>query len=124
MKQQLLAIILLLLSSPLMAEWVMVNETGTAIHYIDADHIQRNGDLVRFWQLTETKERARDGSISRRVQLEYDCKAERRRFIYETAYSGTMASGKVIFTQNHSHTGDPIAPGTVGWEFFKVVCLQ
>lgn len=108
-----------------MGAWVKVFETESTVTYIEPNNIRRNGDIVRFWQLTDSRRKLNDGSLSSRVQLEIDCREERRRFLYQTAYAGQMATGNVIFTQDYSSDSgavSPIAPGTVGWEVFKLIC--
>jgi hypothetical protein len=72
------------------------------IDYIDPDTILRKGDLVKMWELHDSKTTqtvAGNLFLSGKIQSEYDCAEERSRRLSITEFSGNMGSGEVVYTQ-------------------------
>ena len=111
--------LLTLIGSPAWAGWVKVGEIA---FYVDVDTIQVNGDIRRVWELQDLKAGDSTAALSRRIWVEYDCKAERRRLLSLTAHSGPMANGSVLVTLNRASEWDFIASGATASAPLKFVC--
>ena len=71
-----LLLAVLLATSSAWAEWVQASEDSSAKTYIETETIRKDGNLVKVWQMTNLKQRHKDGELSRRRRVEYDCKQE------------------------------------------------
>ena len=112
----------LLATNSAWAEWVQVADNSNGKAYIDTETIRKDGNLVRVWQITNLKERHKDGELSRRFRFEYDCKQESYRFMSFSEHSEPMAGGNTL----QNGTGDGIwrdlPPNSVGEAVLKKVC--
>ena len=61
------------------------------------------------------------GEISLGFLCEFDCKAGRVRVIDASAYSGPMASGRILGSESGGRWND-VVPGTTGEDILKFVC--
>ncbi len=124
MKKLLLTLILAVVSSSAMAEWVKVSEDKLVTVYADPTTIRKIGDKVKMWALWDYST-AQEGDskpyMSVRIQNEYNCKEETDRQIYATTFSGNMLEGNTIDTQG-GRDWEPIAPRTIGETLWKFAC--
>ena len=95
--------------------------------YLDQRSVQRNGDLVRVYQLTDfataqwADERTVVGSI--RALVEYDCARARTRTRALEAYSEQMGEGRLVANeQTPDAEWEAIAPGGTGENVRRLVC--
>ena len=127
MKKLLLTLLAsLLVTGPAWAEWVRVAESDEHYKYIDPATIRKDGNLVRVWEINDSKQRGKDGEWSVRIRSEYDCKQERYKFLSISSHSGPMASGTTILTKDF---GQPdywrqIPPDTLVETILKIVCAK
>jgi Surface-adhesin protein E len=129
MKRLLLIILLALRSGLAYAEWV---EVGSKVGegpttYADPDTILNKGDLVKMWELYDSKTvqtQLGDSFLSFKIQSEYDCTEERRRMLVVTSFSGNMASGKMVSNYSEELKWNSVVPGTVGQSLWKFACQQ
>jgi len=124
MKSLLLAC-LMLVTCPVWAEWKLMStgEEGNR-NYIDPTTIRKNGNMRLVWELQNLAVRHKDGELSRRGRVEYDCIKERFRFISVTGHSGPDASGEVLVqsTSDDTFPWNDIPPRTVVSAMLKYVC--
>jgi len=124
MKKLLLTLMLSVVSSSAMAEWVKVSEDKLVTAYADPTTIRKLGDKVKMWALWDYST-AQEGDskpyMSVRIQNEYNCKEETDRQIYATTFSGNMLYGNKINTQG-GRDWEPVAPRTVGEALWKFAC--
>ena len=121
----LITLLLLLCSGPAYAEWVKVVSAVDAgfIAYADPDTIRRKGDLVKMWNLFDSKTADSyigNSFLSIRGQSEFDCAEELTRPLAETGLSGNMGRGKPVYSKPTESKWTPVAPGSVAralWEF-------
>jgi hypothetical protein len=113
---------LMLAAAPLRAEWLKVGETEMAEHYVDTATIHEDGNLHRVWTVQEMKETGPDGVRSIRALEEYDCAAERFRYLSLTAHSGPRAGGQVIAEHLLDDTWTARPPGTSPSAIERIVC--
>ncbi len=124
MHKAILMILLAVVSSSAMAEWVKVSEDKLVTAYADPTTIRKLGDKVKMWALWDYST-AQEGDskpyMSVRIQNEYNCKEETDRQIYATTFSGNMLEGNKIDTQG-GRDWEPIAPRTFGETHWKFAC--
>ncbi len=128
MKKLLLTLILAVVSSSAMAEWVKVgtSDDKTTTIYADPSTIRKSGNRVKMWALWDYSTAQEGGSkpyMSVRIQNEYNCKEETSRQIYATTFSGNMAGGHTIGRQG-GREWEPVAPRTHGEALWKFACWK
>lgn len=94
------------------AQWIKYGGNNTGTSYIDFNSIRKVGDSVKVWELQDLKERHKDGEMSVRVFIEYDCKDMRRRALSLITYSEPMTDGKVLVSEEGSTKWSHIQPNT------------
>ena len=109
------------------SEWVGLGRNENFRAYLDQRSVQRNGDLVRVYQLTDfataqwADERTVVGSI--RALVEYDCARARTRTLALEAYSEQMGEGRLVANeQKPDAEWEAIAPGGTGENVRRLVC--
>ena len=126
MHKVILMMLLAVVSSSAMAEWVKVGvstDKNTTI-YADPTTIRKNGDKVKMWALWDhltAKVVNSKPHMSTRVQKEFNCKEETDRQIYATTFSGNMLEGNTIAMQG-GRNWEPIALRTFGETLWKFAC--
>ncbi len=115
---------LMMLSGSAWAEWVMFNESEKIQHFYDPATIRTDGNMRRVWQLVDNKKRNKDGVMSLRARLEYDCKQERYRVLSISTHSEPMANGNILTTVSQSNDWEEIAPNTSSETMLKIVCAK
>ncbi len=123
----LLAIAALVFCCPTFADWIFVEKSDTANHYIDLETIRRKGGLVDVWQLTNLNVRDEDGTISRQGLQQFDCRERRWRLLFLSFHSEHWAGGKTIVSEsidNHQSKWEQIPPRTIGDVIHKMVCKK
>lgn len=124
MRKTILMILLAVVSIGAMAEWVKVSESDAAFFYIDLATIRRNGDFRRVWEMRDMKKIDKDGVMSVRALMEYDCNEERSRILSISEHSEPTLGGKVLLSSDDPSTWRYVAPGTVFESTLKVVCTK
>lgn len=108
------------------AEWQLVatvTEDGDR-YYSDPQSVRLNGNKRLIWEIENLKVRDKDGELSRRSRIEYDCSLERYRRLSFSTHSGAMASGTVLIVTptNELAPWRDIPPGTAVDQRFKYAC--
>jgi hypothetical protein len=127
MKKLLLTLILAVVSTSAMAEWV---EVGSSVEYgitlyVEPITISKSENMVKMMRLTDFKtvqENAGKQYMSTKKQHEYDCKKERVRTLWSTFYSKNMGDGDVIADVEGTHKWTPVAPDSVGEAHLELAC--
>jgi len=107
-------------------QWVFVTENSRGDKfYADLSTKRRTGNVVRMWEVTDlAKPDVIKGkaSYSDRAYTQNDC-AERSRQILQIAlFSGKMASGDLVASENQPSDKNFVAPGTVGETILNFAC--
>jgi len=92
MHKAILIMLLAVVSSSAMAEWVSLGESGdkTLTNYADPATIRKSGNRVKMWSLYDFKTvQVRFRSV--RLQIEYDCKEEEYRVFIQLTPLETWA---------------------------------
>ena len=107
---------------PAAAAWEEVDETQTAVVYIDREKIYTEGANPKVLQLIDMKKKNKLGAQSRRLLVEYECKLKKRRTLAFSSFSEPMAEGQVVFRNSVSGNWYPIQSDSVAEAVFKIVC--
>jgi hypothetical protein len=106
---------------PAGASWLKMGEVGDAVLYVDPATIRKEGGFVRVATLDDLKVAGPGGEISLGFMREFDCKAGRVRVIDAAAYSGPMATGRLLGSESGGRWNE-VVPGTTGEDILKFVC--
>ena len=107
------------------AEWKEISESDSATYYMDPSTIRKEGNLRKVWEIYDLKTREKDGTMSIRTRMEYDCKNERSRILASSEHSERMAKGTTTFTRSGEPTGwREIPPGSAIDFVLKIVCAK
>ena len=118
----LLSIWIMCWALPATAAWEEVDETQTAVVYIDREKIYTEGANPKVLQLIDMKKKNKLGAQSRRLLVEYECKLKKRRTLAFSSFSEPMAEGQVVFRNSVSGNWYPIQTDSVAEAVFKIVC--
>ncbi len=119
-----LGFLIALVATPTWAEWVKVSESDSIDGYIDPTTIRKNGHLSRVWQLHDWKKRDKDGEMSQRVLIEYDCNETRFRVLSLSFHSEPMAGGELLKTSSKTSDWQFVPPTPVADAIIKLVCAK
>ena len=120
--RSLLSIAIMSWALPAAAAWEEVDETQTAVVYIDREKIYTEGANPKVLQLIDMKKKNKLGAQSRRLLVEYECKLKKRRTLAFSSFSEPMAEGVVVFRNSVSGNWYPIHTDSVAEAVFKIVC--
>ena len=101
--------------------WMKATEgaDGT-VFYIDRDSIKKEGNLLRVWELQDLKDKGPLDEKSRRVLVEYDSKAERRRVLSFSFHVEPMGAGVTVKADQTPGKWTLIVPNTTAAVVFQV----
>ena len=115
---------LMMLTGSAWAEWVMYDWNDTTTYFFDPATIRKDGNMRRVWELVDSRERQKDGSMSLRLRIEYDCKNERMKFLGISVHTEPMARCTVLGTASESKNWTEIAPNTAPETMLKIICAK
>jgi hypothetical protein len=122
-RKSLLLSLLLLATGSAWAEWVKIPVSGDL--YIDPATIRKDGNLRKIWGIRDLEQRDKNGAMSIRTRVEYDCKEERNRVLVISTHTELMAGGTTIESFGESPRGwVEIPPGSTHETILKIVCAQ
>ena len=111
------------------AEWTSIGRTDIFRVYLDQKLIQRQGDFVQAWQLTDytvaqwADARTAVGSIKH--LLEFDCSQHRFRILVGIAYSEQMEAGHLLATEKLSDSEwMMVEPASTSEKVEQIVCSK
>jgi hypothetical protein len=120
---KILLLIVLLISTNAMAEWVEIGKSKNFIVYVDPATIRKSGNMVKIWSLHDYK--TAQGSIpymSSRLEREHDCIEKRGKQLFLAFYSKNMGRGGSIWKDTESRNWLPVASGTIKEVVWKYAC--
>ncbi len=124
--KKLLLILMLIVSTSAMAEWVAIATADGIISYANPATIRKSGNKVKMWSLIDfnsVQEDAGDKFLSSKSQNEYDCKEERIRTLYFSWHSENMGGGDVVYIDRKPDKNwDPVMPESTGENLWKIAC--
>jgi len=118
MNKLILTLMLAVVSSSAMAEWIFSAEDHNSKYYINPDSIRKSGNTVQMWELANFNEvqKMRNGEkyLSYKNQTEFKCEARQRRSTYTVLYSEHMGEGNTVHTFDVPDKWSPAVPESVG----------
>ncbi len=135
MRKVILMLLLAVVSSSAMADWVRIGSIDAAnlIIYANPDTIRRTGNIVSMWNLLDfTAIQRSAGStnfpeityLSVKAQHEYDCKTAQQRILYFYWYSENMGKGDVVFSDDTVEEWSPVYPNSTKDILLKYACWK
>lgn len=127
MRKAILMVLLAVVSSSAVAEWIGAgsNSDETVTAYADPATIRKAGDVVTMWVLFDYKRaQAGDGKEYRsaKAQSEYDCKEEQWRTPAASFHSRNMGEGVIVENASYPGKWSPVPPGSATETLWKIAC--
>lgn len=123
MRKVLLMLLLAVVSSSAMAEWIKVGSNETGTFYADPTSIIKSSNMVKMRTLHDYKTAIKVAGalfFSSEVQEEYDCKENQSRTLFFSFHSRNMGKGKRVYSDPEPHKWEPARLGSVReilWDF-------
>lgn len=124
---RLIPLMLLAVCCSASAEWLLVDQSNKAKHFVNLENIKRRGDLVEIWQITNLFAPDDDGTLSRRGLEQHDCRNDKWRLLYLSSHSDHWANGRIIFSRSYEEAEAKwtrIPPETISESIHKIVCKK
>jgi hypothetical protein len=83
-----------------MTNWVRVSENMQFVNYYDPATVRKKGHLRIIRALYDLKAPGAGGDLSAQSLMEYDCAGKRHRILSHNVYSGQMATGRILSSDN------------------------
>jgi hypothetical protein len=126
MRKVILMLLLAIVSSSAMADWVAVDHNKYATGYANPATIVKDGNIAKMWTLVDCKTTTffSGGSpfMSIKSQEEFDCKERKLRTLVYTLHAVKMGEGEVIFRDSNPRKWEPVLPGSAMEDFLKIAC--
>ncbi len=128
MYKVILMMLLTVMSSSAMAEWVEVdtNYGDGLTAYADPVTIRKLGNIVKIWILydyTMAQTNARKPYLSIKARWKCDCKEEQIQILYQLLFTANMSEGKVVRSLGlHNNKWQPVVPGSMKEILWKFAC--
>ncbi len=129
MKRLLLILLLAVVSSSVMAEWVEVgvNDFIGSTFYADTGTISKSGNKVKMWVMYDYKTAHDVGEdfgkyMSTKSHNEYDCKETKVRVTYQARFSKNMGKGKKEVETSANFEWYSVVPDTHDELLWKIAC--
>lgn len=130
MKQLLLVMLLMLVSCPAIAEWVVLESPyqtpGLRTVYVDPATIRPEGQLGTLWELRDYHF-GQGGFTGRRFlsatsQKQFDCPAQRYRFLAYADFTGPMGTGNMENGAVDPNAWHAIEPESINLTLWELAC--
>jgi hypothetical protein len=110
-------------------DWWTVGEgpDGQPSVKVDRASIRKTGSLVRMWHMSNyTKDQKLGAETFRslKAHVEYDCKGNRLRTLSSSAWSGGMATGKLVNSDSNADDFESVKPGTLARKRWEYACSR
>lgn len=127
MRKVILMLLLAMVSSNAMAEWVTVGSGDSSTTYAAPVTISKAGNIVKMWWLDDFKkaDTAANGKayLSMKGQDEFDCKGEQSRQLYFSFHSELMGGGEMVYNETLNRPKwYPVSRGSSDAALWKIAC--
>jgi hypothetical protein len=125
MRNTILMMLLSVVSSNAMAEWIDVGGNDYSTIFADPATIRKVGNYEEMLNLYDTDIAEVVGNISFKSSKsldEYDCKGKRSRTLAFYWYSGNMGKGKILYSNTDANNWNPDAPKSISEILWKIAC--
>jgi hypothetical protein len=117
--------LLAVVSSSALAEWVEIGHNEDFVGYIDPSTIHRAGNMVKMWCLIDHKiviSKTGKTYISVMAQHEYDCRKDRARMLFSSLHSENMGKGKIVGSNYSPDAWGSVPPLSIVETLWKFAC--
>lgn len=126
MRKIILSMLLSVVSSSALAEWVQVFRNEAVTVYADPATILKMGDSAKMWVLYDYQS-VQSSNINKPYrsssrQSEYDCNEGQSRILSLTGHSANMAEADSVFSLSEPETWEPVPPSSLGELMWKIAC--
>lgn len=125
MSKIILMMLLAVVSSSTVAEWVYVTENDSMSAYANPTTIRKVGNKVKMWDMYSYNAAITVSDttyLSTKKQTEYDCKEEQSRTLTYSMHSENMGGGTVVHFNDKPLEWVPISPESMGASLWKFAC--
>jgi hypothetical protein len=125
MRKIILMLLLAVVSSSAMAEWVNLGNDGDITAYVEPTTIRKDGNTAEMWYLVDYKTTKKiDGKLymTLKSQSQFDCKKEQYRILSISYYSGNLGGGEVVSSSNKISTWEPVPPKSISEALWNYAC--
>jgi len=126
MRNILLTLTTIMISSSAIAEWVPVDTSNRGITYVDTATTRRKAsNKVKIWELVDYKKVQSKADFkynSAMFQTLYDCKERRYKLLYTSFHSENMGGGNVVRTKNNPSKWEAVLSGSIVEGIRKFAC--
>lgn len=128
MRNILLMLLLSVVSSNAMAQWILVDSDKKAYNYFNTESSHKTGDTIEIEFLSDliSPENVAGSSsfMSVKALYEFNCKQGQSRTVEMYWYSGNMGTGKLIHSEinNKSSRWHESIAGTFDADYYFVAC--
>lgn len=124
----LLALLLVCLSTVVMAEWTEVGKDegrGGFTAFADLTSIRKVGDRSKMWALFDyrvTQKVSGAEFLSEKIRREYDCKEKQMRKLAFSLFSWNMEGGDLVRSYSQPQKWETVSPGSIDESEWKLAC--
>lgn len=126
MRKFVVMMVLVMMSSSAMAEWIEIMRSTTRTDYVDLSSIRKVGNKAKIWALIDySTPRLINNSVnlSMAYLVEVDCNEDVSRGLEMLFYPKNMGAGELTNSFDIDNSKwTPNVPGTVGELQFKIAC--
>jgi len=115
---------LLLVACSARADWAPIGGTEHSYEYVDMATLLVAGDLRRVWILDDLAQADKDGDMSYRTLLEYNCTTVKYRSLQSIFYAGSMATGAVTARSDKPSGWRPVQAGSISASVMRAACSR
>ena len=126
MKKIILVFCIFITQTSVCAAWTLIatDIDSQDKYYIDRTSIRKDGNFRKAWLIKEEKKSTKSEVLSTRMRLEFDCINERFRYLSFTNHSGTMAQGRILYSQSETGRWNDTPPDSIGNEISQDICKR
>jgi hypothetical protein len=119
-------LVLVSVTSNASSKWILIDKSANATFFVDLNSLQKSGDSVTFWRRANYSQRDQYGNLSSKNQITINCRTRERISRYFMTYDDINNEGKLTnsFAVGTDEKWEPIAPDSINWGFFEVVCKK
>jgi Surface-adhesin protein E len=120
MNRIILVLLLAMVSTSAMAEWVKIGIDSKATYYVNPASIRKYDDRANLWRLSDFK--SGEAYRSSKSNVEFDCKASQFRTLFYSLYSKRMGEGKTVYSNGVTQEWRSIPPDSAMEYYFQMAC--
>lgn len=127
MRRVILLVLLTLVSSSALAEWVKVgvSQDNSATSYVDTDTVTRKKYGIIVWTMLDFSKAQRaehQKYLSIKSQQDFDCKEKKVQILYTALHSENMGNGETIYSSSDPMSKKPVPLDSMLEDIWEFAC--